>query len=429
MNRQLLATLFSWTMILLCAFQEQAIAQTFTWSKAGSRPQDYDMGGDPTVSRGSANAGFIKSKVTPINGFGTYLTSFAPGQYRNQAVRLSAYVKTVNVGTSVVLWMRVNAGSQTLSFDNMGTRPIVGTTDWAQYESILDVPENSTAIVFGILLNNTGEAYVDGLKLEPAARTWFVQNTGISQQIFSIKAVDENVVWAGADQGVYLRTTDGGLTWKSGTVPGAETFFFNSIAAIDQNTAYFTAVLFSPGWTRIYKTIDGGATWKLQYENTGANAYFNGIAFWDANHGLAVGDPVDGSFLIVTTTDGGATWNRVPSTNIPAPLVPEEFGGVGFDGGTPLAVAGNNNAWFGSGNASPLRVFRSTGQGRSWTVVNTPLTSTGTFFGITTVAFKDALNGFAGSFLEPYSKAANTLVKTTDGGQNWTAVSSFLPIT
>jgi len=44
------------------------------------------------------------------------------------------------------------------------------------------------------------------------------------------------------------------------------------------------------------------------------------------------------------------------------------------------------------------------------------------------MAFKDSLNGFAGSFDGlPVSGITNTLAKTTDGGKSWTVVSSFLP--
>ncbi|NUO83754.1 T9SS type A sorting domain-containing protein [candidate division KSB1 bacterium] len=411
--------------LLLCVMLEYVFAQPFTWSKGGSRPQDYDMGGDPTVSHGSANGGFIKSKVATINGFGTYLTSIAPGQYRNQAIKLSAYVKTVNVASFAGLWMRVDAGNQTLSFDNMGTRPLVGTMDWEQYEIILDVPENSTAIFFGLTIDGTGEAYVDGLQIEPAARTWNVISTGTTQTILALKAVDENTVWAGATGGTYLRTTDGGATWKTGGVPGATALHFNAIAVIDQDTAYYTG----QNWNtlqdaRIYKTTDGGATWTQQYRNTGVGAFFNSIAFWNANNGVATSDPVGGSFLIVTTTDGGATWNQVPAANLPAPK-PNEYAGFGDAGGTTLFVEGKNKAWFGTGNGAPIRVIKSTDQGKTWTSVSTPLPTTGNFFGISTVTFADSLTGFAGGYKSSYSKTETMLVKTTDGGQSWNLVPAF----
>jgi len=426
MNGKLSVVLLLLVATMLGIFLEDAFAQT--WFAAGSRPQDYEMGGDPSVEHGTANAGFIRSKVSGIDGFGTWMTRIDPGEYLGQGIRMSAYVKTENVGDWVGLWMRVDgAANQLLSFDNMGSRPITGTTDWNKYEVVLDVPENSTGIFFGILLDGTGEAIVDGLQQEPVARTWIRQNSGISQSVISIQAVDENTVWAGAALSVYLRTTDGGLNWTSGTIVPRIGLNFFSIAAIDQNTAYFLGQNLQGGDGRIYKTSDGGSNWTLQYQNTSPGVFFNSIAFWDQDHGIAVSDPVDGSFVIVTTTNGGAEWNQVPAENIPTPL-PGEFAGITGEGGTSLAVEGTKNAWFGTGNASPVRVFKSTDQGLHWMAVNTPLSTAGEFHGIQTIVFQDSLTGFAGGVDYPYNDTASTLVKTNDGGLSWTEVSSFLPI-
>jgi photosystem II stability/assembly factor-like uncharacterized protein len=428
MNYKLTAIPLLIGLTLSGVYPEHTFAQT--WYAGGSRPQDYEMGGDPTVTHGSENAGFIRSKVSPINGFGTWMTNIDPGEYLGKGIRMSAYVRTTNVQDWVGLWMRIDGADGTLSFDNMSGRPITGTTDWQEYEIILDVPENSTGIFFGLLMSGTGEAWVDGLRLEPTARVWGTQNSGILQRIFSIEAVDQSTVWAGAENGVYLRTTDGGSNWTSGRIPGATSLVLNSVAAIDADTAYFLGTSFSGGDTRIYKTTDAGATWTMQYRDTSPGAFLNSIAFWDDTHGIAEGDPVGGSFTILTTSNGGADWNRTPAANIPPPL-PGELAGFGDTGGTVLAVEGTKNAWFGTGyvttSTQPIRVFRSTDRGQNWEAVNTPLSTTGRFTGVTTIAFKDSLTGFAGG--GDYRSPANTLVQTTDGGKSWTAVSSFLPIT
>ncbi|MGH7595305.1 MAG: T9SS type A sorting domain-containing protein [bacterium] len=260
-----------------------------------------------------------------------------------------------------------------------------------------------------------------------SAQIWTAQNTGISSFIFPIKAVDKNTVWAGSENGIYLRTTDGGTNWTSGTVPGAESINFLSIAAIDSDTAYFAGGSFSAIDTRIYKTTDGGVSWKLQYRNTSAAAFINSIAFWDETHGIAVSDPVDGTFVILTTTNGGANWIQTPAANIPPPLS-GEFAGFGDGGGTPLAVAGSRHAWFGTGygivSNAPIRVFRSTDQGQTWTVANTALANDGQFHGISSMAFKDTLTGFAGGL--GTANTGNTLATTTDGGRTWTNVSNFV---
>jgi len=56
---------------------------------------------------------------------------------------------------------------QPLGFDNMNNRPIKGTTDWKRYSIVLDVPEESGDLVYGILLDGTGQVWIDyeGIKI------------------------------------------------------------------------------------------------------------------------------------------------------------------------------------------------------------------------------------------------------------------------
>ncbi|MEK4628573.1 hypothetical protein MKZ17_10235 [Solibacillus sp. FSL R7-0682] len=53
----------------------------------------------------------------------------------------------------------------------MENRSIHGTTDWNYYSIVLDVPEESTSIHFGILLVGSGEIWIDGVKFEEVDRT------------------------------------------------------------------------------------------------------------------------------------------------------------------------------------------------------------------------------------------------------------------
>ena len=62
--------------------------------------------------------------------------------------------------------------------------------------------------------------------------------------------------------------------------------------------------------SRLYKTVDGGQRWTLLYANPDPKGFFDSLAFWDASHGIILGDPVDGHFAIFTTSDGGETWER-----------------------------------------------------------------------------------------------------------------------
>jgi hypothetical protein len=153
------------------------------WVRAGSQPQDYEMGTDPKGGRAGGPAGFIKGKTTEARGFGTLMQMFDAAEYRGKRIRFSASVKAAGIEKWAGLWMRIDgvpaAGSRApamLGFDNMQGRPIKGTSDWKPYQVVLDVPDEAQAIAFGILLEGPGQAWMDDLKLEPVGREVAVTN-------------------------------------------------------------------------------------------------------------------------------------------------------------------------------------------------------------------------------------------------------------
>ncbi len=146
------------------------------WFKAGSKPTDYDMGTDVGAGRNKQNAATIKSTSKKINGFGTLMQNFGPDKYMGKRIKLTAYMKSVDVEEWAGMWLRVDGaeGGKSLSFDNMQDRPITGTKDWTKCEIVLDVPMGATNIAYGSLLAGTGQIWFDGLKFEevgPATRT------------------------------------------------------------------------------------------------------------------------------------------------------------------------------------------------------------------------------------------------------------------
>ena len=253
---------------------------------------------------------------------------------------------------------------------------------------------------------------------------WTAQSSGATTEFRGISAASPLVVWASGRNGIYARTVDGGTSWVSDTVPGASELFFIDVHAVDDSTAYLLGTHFEGGLASIYKTTDGGASWAIQYSDTTPGVFFDGMAFWDADNGVAFSDPVEGAFLIITTSDGGATWHRVPPENIPPPL-PGEAGFAAS--GTAISVEGSDNVWFGTGGASVGRVFRSTDRGRSWTVSETPIAANATS-GIFGIAFWDAQNGVAvgGDYSRPNEPIEN-VARTRDGGLTWTLVGSSQP--
>jgi hypothetical protein len=137
------------------------------WFRAGTAPQDYDMGIDREVSHGGRSSGFIQSKPVEHKGFGTLMQAIKADNYLGKRLRLSAYLKTEDVATWAGLWMRVDGPTgASLAFDNMQDRPVRGTADWTRYEIVLDIPESGVNIAFGFLLAGNGVVWADDFKLE-----------------------------------------------------------------------------------------------------------------------------------------------------------------------------------------------------------------------------------------------------------------------
>jgi hypothetical protein len=89
-----------------------------------------------------------------------------PVKYSGKRVKMSGWIKTENVKGWVGMWFRVDKGNRSIAFDNMGTRPIKGTTEWKQYEIILDVAEEADMLAYGVLLGGTGKVWFDDIQFD-----------------------------------------------------------------------------------------------------------------------------------------------------------------------------------------------------------------------------------------------------------------------
>jgi DNA-binding winged helix-turn-helix (wHTH) protein len=152
------------------AFEEPRHLTHAGWFLAGNNASNYEMGVDQQASYHGQPSSYLKAKRTFMEGFGSMMQQFGTGQYAGRRVRLSAFVKAKDVDFAG-LWMRVDRGPTTVSFDNMGDRPIKGTVTWQNYEVVLDVPRDATTISLGLYLNKSGTVWLNSLKFESVGPT------------------------------------------------------------------------------------------------------------------------------------------------------------------------------------------------------------------------------------------------------------------
>jgi hypothetical protein len=231
---------------------------------------------------------------------------------------------------------------------------------------------------------------------------WTMQTSGITNQFYSVKAVNATTAWAAAVGGRVLRTVNGGSTWTSvggGRIGTADVY---NITAVDGNTAFVTT---TPSTTTyIFRTTNGGAVWDTVFQQAGG--FIDAMHMYDANNGIAIGDPVAGRYTFLRTTNGGTTWVRTATEPTP---------GTGeASSQNDLAVFGTNYIWIGA--SANGRIYRSTDAGATWASSTVPGAVAAT--NVIAVWFNSAQYGIASAV----NGSTYTAYRSTDGGVTWTAV-------
>ena len=225
---------------------------------------------------------------------------------------------------------------------------------------------------------------------------WSEQNSGFTGNLWSVSAVDSNVVWASGDSLKVLRTTNGGINWSVISVEqtGSRTIFpVYNIFAIDANNAICTGS--SNTYTSVYKTTNGGVNWSTVFNQIGG--FIDNIFMFSNTNGFMSGDPVGGRFSLWKTTDGGNSWD---STGLYLASYSGESGVI-----NNLFVDGNN-VWMGIQGS--YKIFRSTNYGSNWTMFYTPAI-------VNCFWSNNPSSGF-------YILGATQLYSTTNSGGNWSQI-------
>ncbi|HTU50155.1 MAG TPA: hypothetical protein VMF56_06155 [Acidobacteriaceae bacterium] len=272
----------------------------------------------------------------------------------------------------------------------------------------------------------------------PARAQWQLERSGTSASLRGVHAVTADIAWASGTNGTVLRTLDGGQNWRSCAVPaGAEKLDFRSVWAWDADHAMVMSS--GPGEeSKLYSTHDGCRTWSPVFTNPDADGFWDSLQFDGTRFGVILGDPVQGSFTMFVTYDGGGQWTRqvnpclrtmnpkqgaFAASNQSLAIIPLQ------DANSAPGAGTNHQIWFGTSGGwlygfelAPLELISAPGgnsaaNGCTHTRV-LPDGSKGSA-GIFAIAFHDTTNGtvVGGDYAQPQN-GAGTAAFTTDG-RHW----------
>jgi photosystem II stability/assembly factor-like uncharacterized protein len=133
-----------------------------------------------------------------------------------------------------------------------------------------------------------------------------VLQQGRPTSLRGLSVVSDKVAWVSGSRGYVANTKDGGKTWNWQQVKGFEQSDFRDVEAFSDKEA----VIMSSGTPAvILKTLDGGLSWQIKYHNRDTSIFLDAMDF-EGKYGCALGDPVNGRFVIFETKDKGLNWKQ-----------------------------------------------------------------------------------------------------------------------
>ncbi len=237
--------------------------------------------------------------------------------------------------------------------------------------------------------------------------------SGTEELLQAVSPVDDHVIWISGHGGTWGISLDGGATWQTRVVPGADSLQFRDVEGFGPRTA----LLMSAGEgdrSRILRTEDGGENWVEVFRMSHPAGFLDCMAFIDGDLGFAYGDSVEEGLYLLRTEDGGRSWSRVPPASMPPALDGE--GGFAASGSCAAAVGGRLH--LATGNGPRPRALEWTEATAAWAVRDLPLTS-GSGSGATAMAIGEDGWGLVvgGAIGDPRDGARVAL--TRDGGGTW----------
>lgn len=153
------------------------------WALNDSDHEFYEIGLEAASRHAGKKCAYIKSRAEDDSqlelrdAYCHFKQACGVDKYRGKRIRMTAWAKSA-LSDSGLGRLELNVigtwGSFCKwngTFDNMDDTPILGATEWKQYSLVVDVPEDSISIGFGLNMIGIGKMWLDEFNIEIVDRT------------------------------------------------------------------------------------------------------------------------------------------------------------------------------------------------------------------------------------------------------------------
>lgn len=139
----------------------------FGWTKAGARPDLYDVGIDPLVRRTGNHSAYIAARAGVAHGtWATLSQGIDASGYVGRRIRVAAWIRRDSPGPCqgfVGIDGEFEGKRLALGFSSELENPQLCGADWEHFSIVLDVPQHARRMVYGYRLSGPGRVWIDDI--------------------------------------------------------------------------------------------------------------------------------------------------------------------------------------------------------------------------------------------------------------------------
>ena len=174
-------------------------------------------------------------------------------------------------------------------------------SDWKIIFSEISATTHIEDLFF--LDNSTGWASGENgviLKTTDGGDTWSKQDSKTEVTLKAISFIDDNTGWIVGDEGTIVKTTDGGSTWSAEDL--GDTLKLEGVHLVSSDEVFITGWTYFSGMT--FSTTNGGSSWSKRFSIENRGLY--NLLFTNDNTGFAPGE----WGMVEKTSNGGSSWTN-----------------------------------------------------------------------------------------------------------------------